>query len=138
MKVLLLKPGYNAEIVDISDGLESMQKIVGGWIESLYFSEKDEVALICNEEGKINGLIPNRAIEDDNGNLVDIVFGTCFICGIGEENFISLSDDLCRKYFEKYKYPQEFNVLEDVIYVTSYNSEYVLSHRGVKMYRYNK
>src|SRR5699024_6863922 len=41
--------------------LEAMQELVGGDIEE-YMPFEDEVAIICNEEGKIIGLPLNRAI----------------------------------------------------------------------------
>ena len=38
--------------------LATYQQLVGGWIEAVALP--DESLLICNEEGKINGLSPNR------------------------------------------------------------------------------
>ena len=61
IKVLLFKPGEYAKTVEIDDTLEGMQEAVGGWIEE-YMPFEDDVAIVCNEEGKINGLPPNRAI----------------------------------------------------------------------------
>lgn len=66
-----------------------MQEIVGGNIQAGYWFE-EPVAVICNEEGKINGIEANRAIKDESGNIVDIVAGTFFVCGLGEDNFTSL------------------------------------------------
>ena len=61
IKVLLVEPEkYPKEIV-IDDSLEAMQEVVGGDIEE-YMPFEDEVAIICNEEGKVNGLTPNRAV----------------------------------------------------------------------------
>ena len=48
-------------MIEIDDTLEAMQGVVGGDIEE-YMPFEDEVAIICNEEGKVNGLTPNRAI----------------------------------------------------------------------------
>ena len=61
IKVLLVEPEkYPKEIV-IDDSLEAMQEVVGGDIEE-YMPYDDDVAIICNEEGKMRGLPLNRAV----------------------------------------------------------------------------
>ena len=47
MRVILCRPDEMAEVIEIEDSLESMQKMVGGLIEE-YMPWEDEVALICN------------------------------------------------------------------------------------------
>ena len=42
---------------------------------------------VCNEEGKMLGLPMNRALTDESGVPYDIVCGTFFVVGIGDENF---------------------------------------------------
>lgn len=115
MKVVLCEVGKQARITDIDGRLEGMQKVVGGMIEATYPSETDPIALICNEEGKIYNLPANRAIlksdvepESHSIDILDIISGTFFICGIGEENFDSLSDELAEKYLERFRYPERF------------------------------
>lgn len=61
ISVLLVQPGKYPKTVAIEDSLEAMQALVGGDIEE-YMPFEDEVAIICNEEGKVNGLPLNRAI----------------------------------------------------------------------------
>ena len=63
---------------------------MGGYIEAVYPFE-DPVAVIVNEEGKLEGLQLNRGIYDPDGRLYDIVSGTMLVVGLGEENFASLS-----------------------------------------------
>lgn len=58
----------------------------------------DPVGLIMNEEGKLLGLTPNRALKDNNGRTYDIIFGDFLVTGLTEENFGSLSDELIEKY----------------------------------------
>ena len=85
MNVLVVEPGYlpyEKEIKDGADHLEQMQAIVGGLIEPIY-PYHEEVAIVCNEEGLINGLPFNRSVPGGYGG----VFGTFFICGLGEEDF---------------------------------------------------
>lgn len=79
------------------DTLESLQKMVGGYIEVVYPFD-DPVGLIMNEEGKVLGLTPNRALKDNNGRTYDIIFGDFLVTGLTEENFGSLSNELIEKY----------------------------------------
>lgn len=67
LSVLLVKPLKEPRMIEIDDTLEAMQKTVGGYIEQ-YMPFEDEVAIVCNDESKFNGMIPNRAIymEPDN------------------------------------------------------------------------
>ena len=75
IKVLLVEPEkYPKEIV-IDDSLEAMQEVVGGDIEE-YMPYDDDVAIICNEEGKMRGLPLNRAVyvqDNDKKEMVDIL-----------------------------------------------------------------
>ena len=61
ISVLLVEPNKYPKMIEIDDTLEAMQAVVGGDIEE-YMPFEDEVAIICNEEGKVNGLTPNRAV----------------------------------------------------------------------------
>lgn len=59
--VVMLEPGKMARTATIDSSLEGMQKIVGGLIEA-YYPFEEQVCIVCNEEGKINGMPLNRAI----------------------------------------------------------------------------
>lgn len=107
LEVLLVEPGQYAKMTTIEAGLSSMQEIVGGDIQAAYYFD-EPVALVCNEEGKINGSELNRAIKDDNGKIVDIIAGTFFICGLGDENFTSLSPEHREKFEKMFKKPEAF------------------------------
>lgn len=99
INVLLVQPMKEPEMISIDDSLESMQKIVGGNIEE-YMPFEDDVALICNEEGKMRGMQLNRAIfSEESGSLQDVIAGDFFIAyaPIESENFLSLPDDLAKK-----------------------------------------
>ena len=101
MNVLVVEPGYlpyEKEILDSADHLEQMQAIVGGMIEPIY-PYHEEVAIVCNEEGLINGLPFNRSVPGGYGG----VFGTFFICGLGEEDFCSLSPDLMERFKTEFR-----------------------------------
>lgn len=54
ISVLLVEPNKYPKMIEIDDTLEAMQEVVGGDIEE-YMPFEDEVAIICNEEGKLQG-----------------------------------------------------------------------------------
>lgn len=107
MKVVLVEPRKQARVVEIDHTLEAMQKTVGGYIEP--FQLDDEVYAICNEEGKMGGYQPCRAIWYE-GELIEIIFGTFFICAApwDSENFESLTDEQALYYANEYMAPEFF------------------------------
>ena len=76
MKILVVEPLTAPYEKEIEGGLESMQAVVGGYIQAIYPFEDDELALICNEEGKLLGLPFNRALVDGDGRVYDVVHKT--------------------------------------------------------------
>ena len=107
MKVLVVEPEKEPYVKEISRGLSSLQKEVGGFIEAVYPFE-DPVAIICNEEGKLEGLPLNRALRDEDGHVYDIIAGTFLIAGLSEDNFCSLDDTQIEKFSSMYKNPELF------------------------------
>ena len=81
MKVLVLSNGELKE-QEISNDLADLQKIVGGYIEIPFLSQKfldNGIDVIINEEGKfIDGLKAEIAIvSEERGTILDIVYGNC-------------------------------------------------------------
>ena len=110
ISVLLVEPNKYPKMIEIDDTLEVMQTVVGGDIEE-YMPFEDEVAIICNEEGKITGMAPNRAVYEENSReMLDIICGKFFIvyAPFEAERFQFLPPDLAEKYREKFKYPERF------------------------------
>jgi hypothetical protein len=107
MHVLLVEPDKHPRQIEIGTSLEDLQAAVGGFIEATYPFE-DEVALIMNEEGKLNGLPLNRALRDDSGEIYDIVAGSFLVVGLTEEDFGSLTAEQMTEYEEKYHNPEIF------------------------------
>ena len=96
MDVLVVEPGY-APYEKSINGLDEMQATVGGLIQAIYPYE-EQVAIVCNEEGLLHGLEFNRSVPGGYGGVV----GTFFICGLGEEDFCSLTPEQMEKYRKKY------------------------------------
>jgi hypothetical protein len=107
MTVLVVEPMKEPQIKTISKGLESLQSEVGGMIEVVYPFE-DNVGLIVNEEGKLDGLPLNRGLHDEDGHLYDIIAGTFLVVGLTEDDFCSLTAEQLGKYAELYQHPQIF------------------------------
>ena len=102
MKVVMAEPGQYARAAEIGDGLESLQKAVGGLIDCAY-PWREKVCIVCNDEGLINGMPMNRAVE-----RYGALAGPFFICGISGENFCSLTDAQVQKYRKMFLRPQIF------------------------------
>ena len=77
MNVLMVEPGKAPYETQIGDDLQSMQALVGGYLEAVYPFEQP-VALVCCESGKLDGLTLNRALRDSDGDIYDIVAGNFF------------------------------------------------------------
>ena len=107
LTVLCVKPGEKPKCIEIESGLDALQRAVGGYIEAVYPYE-DPVALIVNEEGKLNGLPLNRALRDEDNNIYDIVAGPFLVVGLGESNFTSLTPALMEKYKKLFQCPEAF------------------------------
>lgn len=100
MNVLVVEPGYLPYEKEIN-GLHEMQAVVGGLIQAIYPYE-EPVALVCNDEGILQGLRFNRSVEGGYGG----VFGTFFVCGLGEEDFCSLTPEQVSRYKEKFRHAE--------------------------------
>ena len=70
MKVLKVEPYQLPEVKEIDSGLSSLQHEVEGWIEATYPFE-DPVAIICNEEGKLNGLSRSERVHGTADGMPD-------------------------------------------------------------------
>ena len=105
--VLVVEPEKVPYVKEIYPGLKSLQNEVDGWIEAVYPFE-DPVAIICNEEGKMNGMPPNRALYDEDGQVYDIVAGQFLVVGLTEDNFGSLTDEQIKKFSDRFQSPEGF------------------------------
>lgn len=98
LRVLYIEPNKLPEVKLIDKDLETYQHTVSygeeGLIEPVYLQKDNSVVLICNEEGKINGMKPNRDIGHD------IIYGPFFIAADDRnaDELKSLSDSQILKY----------------------------------------
>ena len=84
MKAIIKEVGKSARVEDIKNELSTLQELVGGYIETVTLND---VVMICNEEGKTQGLKPNFAMG------FDVVVGTAvFVAHDGRDEFTDLND----------------------------------------------
>ena len=114
MNVLMVEPGKAPYETQIGDDLQSMQALVGGYLEAVYPFEQP-VALVCRESGKLDGLTLNRALRDSDGDIYDIIAGTFFIAGLGESDFTDLPHELAEQFAEQFRQPEMFLRMGDEI-----------------------
>ena len=106
IRVLLVEPHKHPRLVEVEHTLENLQALVGGDIAASYPWE-DRVGLVYDDDGKCKeGSEANRALED-----YDVLVGPFFICGLGIEDFTSISDELALKFAEKFWMPETFLML---------------------------
>ena len=107
IEVVKVSPQKPAEIVKIENTLEGLQKAVSieapyvGLIEIIQPEDDWELCLLCNEEGKILNLPPNRRVGDD------IICGTFYITSQDRfGNLASLNETQKQKYLERFAEPE--------------------------------
>lgn len=105
--ILVVEPERKPYTKIIDNTLESLQREVGGYIQAIYPFE-DEVAIICDEESKINNKPLNRSLRDSSGEIYDIIAGTFLVVGLTEDNFGSLSDEQLKEYSRFFEMPEMF------------------------------
>lgn len=106
----------------IPNNLKSKQEKVKGYIEYTHLLDDDSVAIICNEEGKLNGMGPNRDIG------YDIIYGPFLIvreCSEDGEDR-SLSDEQISKYKKVFDKKSIEKTIAKVEAIKMQNSDYYL------------
>ena len=84
MKVVVKRVGKIGEIQEIEGSLKVLQYLVGGYITTYPF--KNDMLIICNEEGLLMGLYPNLQVGGE------FIVGDIVIVKQGKEDFESLDE----------------------------------------------
>lgn len=108
IRVVYLEPGRLARTIEIGTELEDLQRAVGGGLIEPYSPFDEPVCIVCNDEGKFNGMRPNRAARNEDGRIENIIFGPFFICDCSGENFGGLAEEQLKRYSEQFRYPEHF------------------------------
>lgn len=87
MRCIIKRPDEQfGHVTNISVTLKNLQNTVGGMIEVVPLT--DNAVIICNEEGKINGLQPNFLMGFPP--FQDCVVGDVIVIGLAGEEFVDL------------------------------------------------
>ena len=102
IRVLMVEPQQKPKVVTLANNLDSLQKAVSigadyqGLIE--IFNLDDKTCVVCNEEGKLIGLEPNRRLGSD------ILCGVFYVAGDdGRGNLVSLTQEQQEQYFRMFE-----------------------------------
>ena len=108
IKVLKVAPKMPPEIVTLDNNLRALQEAVSigadyvGLIEIIDLDDK--VCILCNEEGKLIQLEPNRRFYND------ILCGVFYVTGQDKQgNLTSLSDAQIKHYTDVYAIPENIS-----------------------------
>ena len=111
IRVLMIAPGKKPDIVTLDNNLDALQKAVSidapsqGLIEIITLDKKN--CILCNEEGKLIGLEPNRRLG------YDILCGVFYICGQSKDGELrSLSEERIRFWSHVFAEPEYFEADE--------------------------
>lgn len=117
LTVVMVEPHKTPYVTEIADELSALQRCVGGYIEVV--GNGDGTLIICNEEGKLQGLEGNRRIHDG----MSIIAGTFFVVGDDGENFRSLTESEVMRYMDRFKNPEDIDQdeVEDDMGITFYS-----------------
>lgn len=101
LRILKIEPGQAPVVKEIQNDLTSLQAEVGGLIECISFP--NGCVAVCNEEGKLNGMPPNRWLG------ADIICGPFFVCDTTcDGEFASLSKSKIAEYSQLFADIPEF------------------------------
>ena len=107
IKVLKVAPLERPSVCHLENRLSALQRAVSieadyiGLIEIIDLDEK--ACILCNEEGKLIGLMPNRRIEGD------IICGVFYVTGQDSEgNLTSLSEEQIAYYKKRFECVEYF------------------------------
>ncbi len=101
IRVLKVAPKELPVVVYLTNELSALQEAVEGLIEIIEINEK--VCLLCNEEGKLNGMEPNRRFG------CDVLCGTFYVTGQNKHGDLA---SLSQKNIQTYT--AMFYELEDI------------------------
>ena len=121
IRVVYCEPGQLARITEIGTELANLQQAVGGGLIEPFYPFMEKVCIVCNDEGKFNGMRPCRAVYGEDGKMMDIIFGPFFICDCSGENFASLSEEQLKRFEKQFRYPEYFFRKDNEIAVVRYD-----------------
>ncbi len=121
IRVLMVEPGKKAYEKEIGTSLNELYAALECDCIQTFYPYDDLVVIVCDDEGKINGSRPNRAIYGEDGKMMDIICGKFFICDCSTSEFKSLPDDMMGKYKKQFILPERFCKINGEILAVKYD-----------------
>ena len=121
IRVLMVEPGKKAYEKEIGTNLQELYSALDCECIQTFYPYEDLVVIVCDDEGKINGGRPNRAIYGEDGKMMDIICGKFFICDCSTSEFKSLPDDMMQKYKKQFLLPERFCRINNEILAVKYD-----------------
>jgi len=97
MKAIIKAPGEKPKQIVVPNNLETLQQLVGGYIETVTIHKDPDIIILCNEEGRLDG-------EEFNCEVCGINFvGTIVFIGAAEDEFadcpisVGIVEELCEE-----------------------------------------
>lgn len=99
LRIFIKEPEKNGYVSTVNDNYKDLQKIVGGYLESVPLHSSRKITLLCDEEGKLKNKKPNLYFMNSNDTIVGTVI---FVSYNSEGEFKSLTDKQIRFLEEKF------------------------------------
>lgn len=99
IKVLLVEPFDKPKIITIENNYQAISEIVCGDVDE-YMPFEDNVALLCNADGKRLSLSASHTVTDIETGKAELIYGSFILVGTSEFDieYHSLYDNLTDKY----------------------------------------
>ena len=123
IRVLMVEPGKKAYEKEIGTKLEELYSALSCDCIQTFYPYEDLVVIVCDDEGKLNGSRPNRAIYGEDGKMMDIICGKFFFCDCSTDRFQSLPDDMMQKYKKQFLLPEQFLRINGEIHAVKFDPE---------------
>ena len=119
IKVLMVEPGKAPTVTTLKNELRSLQEAVSIGAEHVGYIEiigiDDDVCILCNEEGKLINLEPNRRFYQD------ILRGVFYVTGEDSDGNLTSLPEKYIEYYSKYFATPEKLSADDVDKAMSLN-----------------
>ena len=118
ISVLYVEPGKTARMLDVERELDAYQRICEtDTIQAIYPFADRSVVLVCDDEGKLKHATNNRALYDEDGNIVDVLCGPFFMCRQNSDGeWVSLTPEQQEMYMSLYREPKRFEMWGKIIH----------------------
>lgn len=107
MLVIVKEPGKEPKKVDVSEDLESVIGLVGGYLESVHIPSLYDMGImvLVDDEGVLKDKSPNIVRVDRRNNVLDCLHGNVVFTGSKETidglEWVSLSEDQINFLYER-------------------------------------